>query len=265
MRNFYIIFFLAIYPTTLFANSGIELYGRVIANDYRYAEYDKDENRLNEESGVIYGQGLSFDFPFQIFKRPFFITTHYSYFDDSTPYRGQTQFGIPLKTETEHEIEQYSLSINMHGYRNIQFYSALSVNQRKRDIQPTSFTTGLYEVYDWFELSLGVQLLFGNHKQWEINGDVFQVLKPKIYIDTLSSNLGTHHLRLGEEPGFSLSLAYVKKFDNWKFENCASIKYQAFGISNTSTIENEMGRFSIFEPASETLSRTFTSSIAYLW
>lgn len=265
MRYFIVILFALLHQNEIFAESDVKLSGMFIANDYRYAEYDEDGNKLIEESGVIYGQGLHIEFPLQLFNRPFSMAAHYRYFDDKTPYNGQTQFGFPLRTTTQHEIEEVAISLHIPVHRHITLYASVHANQRKRDIQATSFTTGLYEEYDWLEVSSGFQTFLGSKRQWKIRGEFFQVINPKILIDSPTSTDGTYRLKLGEKPGFDLSLSYIKTFENWQLINSIGMRYQAFGVSNKLSVQREPTNVTIHQPESIALSRTITSSLSYLW
>lgn len=243
----------------------ISLTGKIIANNYRYTEYDNDNIKLNEESAVLVGQEVGLSHPFLVKQNTFTFGIYYQRFNDTTPYDGQTQVGIPLKSTTDQDIEHYRFSIEKALHQQIDIFTQYGFHQRNRHIRATDTTTELSEIYKWQEIAIGLNAYLSAKRQWYLRAYLFNVISPEVEVNTHSDAIGKHQLQQGEKPGFLLSIGTQTSFQNWHFKPELGIKYQAFGASNTQSFIRNNLRISIQEPQSITLSRYFSASISYQW
>ena len=127
----------------------------------------------------------------------------------------------------------------------------------ERDIRPTvnpliGYVSGLYEVYEWEELSLGavVTPVTSTIYRWRFYAGLFQTIDPRIKINLQARGDGEPRLYMGADTGLEFSAQWMgEEKGNWKTGLQFSYKAWRFGKSNTESIS---GGRSVTEPRSRT-------------
>ena len=224
---------------------------------FDYEETTSNGTFLDGETGLV--PGLSAQLDYQTSSQITAIL-HGGIYSGEVDYDGHASpSGTPVQSKTKANyynigvaalfpIEEMPLKTNFSvGYQ---------LNRWERDIQSTvspfvGYVSGLYEIYEWEELSMGVEIHLKERfsQQWSLYAGTFQTLDPRIKIDLESSGDGKPKLYMGSDTGFELSVQWATSAGNklqtgWKM----SYKQWRFGKSNSLPIS---GSRTIVEPDSE--------------
>ena len=224
---------------------------------FDYAEYDDNGSFLDGEKGPVLGVGGVFahrdanNVTLSLIADVFFGTVDYD---------GQLQSGFPLTTETDQLFYSLGIRVEVPVRPQDNRFSLIVdlVNQTwERDILPTSISTRLFEIYEWWELSLGAKYLVAEEKtnSLSIFARAYQIVNPTMEVDLVSEGYGQPKLdlgaRIGGEIGFQQMISYTP---NNQIALLGTYKFWKFGRSDDLTVVRDDGQASIIihEPRSET-------------
>ena len=186
-------------------------------------------------------------------------------FTGTVDYDGQLQSGFPLTTDTDELFYALGIGIktpltSLNNQVNVFFDIGYQVWER--DILATPISTELFEVYKWWELSLGAEyfIIKENAKKLSIFGRAYQIFNPTMEVDLVSEGYGKPTLDLGEhiggEIGFQKVISYASKH---QIAFLGTYKFWQFGRSNDVTVirNDNLASIVIHEPRSETNNITF--------
>ena len=225
---------------------------------FDYVETTSNGTFLDGETGLV--AGLSGQLEYQ-FSSQISGILHGGIYSGEVDYDGHASpSGTPVQTRTEANffnigavglfpIEGAALKTNFSiGYQ---------LNRWERDIQSTvspviGYVSGLYEIYEWEELSMGMEIHLNERysQQWSFYGGIVQTQDPRIKIDLESSGDGKPELNMGSDLGYEFSAQWMTQakgswYTGWKM----SYKRWRFGKSNSLPIS---GSRTIVEPDSKT-------------
>ena len=139
------------------------------------------------------------------------ISASGSFFSGTADYDGQTQGGVPAKTNTDEQLWSAGLRLERRveiGTASLSPYLGLAYHEWQRDIKNgrtvnNTPVTGLLEVYSWKTVELGALLRFNT--RWEgveiaLDGRVFQTYAPELQVRLPGATRDTF-FDLGEESG----------------------------------------------------------------
>jgi len=198
--------------------------------NFDYVETSVDGSFLDGEHGDIPGIKLSIeanDDP------AFTLGLALEYFAGNVDYDGQIGSfdarynGLPLSTTTDQKIFSFSTFINQQVVYspNVFFYGNLTYKKWERDIQATTasgidnfgdpftnlYVSGLYEVYKWWQVTLGVLTKIPVFKDTELKlqAGVLRTINPEM-------DLTFYTFELQEDWGYEGELALFYRVDHWQ-------------------------------------------------
>jgi hypothetical protein len=122
---------------------------------YHYREVSDTGQQLNREAGPLYGGQLSLS---DALGTNWFWLLSVRELRGSIDYRGQTQSGAALSTQTRHRHQQVGGQLGRCLDRcRTRVHAGLAYYERERDIRPTDNSLRLLEHYRGWELGLGAR------------------------------------------------------------------------------------------------------------
>lgn len=219
---------------------------------FDYTEFGFDDNVLNNEAGAILG--IQSKLKTRINDQLKLELTLDNY-DGNVDYSGYSQQGTAINTNTDETLLRYGLRVTTPLHNNTDIFLSTTSHQWKRNIHGTGSILGIFEKYEWQEISLGVKTQFWTKPQnsWFAEAAVLKIIKPKMYIDLSSADYGSTNLNLGAETGVRFQLSWLNtslKQKNYGF----NVFYEAwdFGVSESNTTKGGATSISVYEPRSET-------------
>jgi hypothetical protein len=226
---------------------------------FDYAEYGDDGSFLDGETGPVIGLALSYCFPLPGKGK---ATIDAGIYSGEVLYDGQTQGGIPAVTTTDQSF--YSLGF---GYEvplispkeGLTAFASLHYEKWERDILPTSITNELFEVYEWWEMSLGLDVVLYKDKTEKLNlyTRIFDIANPVMTVHL--NGYGTPDLELGGKGGGEIGIRWMQRLSARR-ELGLSIGHKAwsFGRSDIKLVFPNNGGSAqlIHEPRSQTSTTT---------
>lgn len=145
--------------------------------DFDYVEYDDNGNFLDGEKGVIPGIELGFSFIQP--ETQFGFVFAFKHFAGDVDYDGHIQSsdaeldGLPLETKTNEDVTEFYFGLTKGVVEGLFLEAGFSIKEWDRDIQgkfiddpKPAFVSGLYEVYEWNQFSIGGKVerkIYGEH------------------------------------------------------------------------------------------------------
>jgi hypothetical protein len=233
--------------------------------NFHYKETDAQGAVLDREDGLLAGVEGSIG----IHDDGYTLLLSGSLHRGTITYNGQTQGGTPLTTDTEERIADVSALIKFHTGRSkdsLRVIEGLGYREWRRDIQSTGPVLGLYEIYRWRYLMLGVEADVFHNGPWKASFDVrlTRPVHPTIEIeapgfDPLTLKLGARYgviFRFPVEYRFASRQAIVitPYWQTWFLERSNSKRLYSNG--------NPTGLIAT-EPDSETIILGITASLRF--
>lgn len=183
--------------------------------DFTYKEFDEDDVLLDREDGMLPGAvaGLSITG-----KKGWYGAINASLHGGEVTYDGQTQSGIPVRTDTLEHIADLALEAGRrfepkHGPPWAVF-AGIGYRWWERDIQSTRLpsgrrVSGVLEVYRWWYGFLGVRATLSQTERssTEVALSVTHTVAPKIDVKEFGG-ADPVTLELGEKTGARLALRW---------------------------------------------------------
>ena len=244
------ILFLVIYGAPIKAETHFSLAPSLI--NFDYTEFTFNNNVLNKETGWI--PGIQFQIT-QTINEQLNIELDVSYYDGTANYTGHTQSGLSHNTQTDEQLLQVAMKLITALATNTDIYLSTKNHQWDRNIQGSKNTPGIFETYQWWEMSVGARtaIHIKGNQSWLADISVLKTINPTIYVDLSSIDAGHANLELGSDTGARLQLMWKMMSDKQNSYGI-NIFYETwdFGISNSKTTIGGSRNESIFEPRSET-------------
>lgn len=226
-------------------------------NQFLYREYSANQQKLNQEKGGL--PGLSLNAGYQ-FDNDITLSVDAELFSGDADYLGQTNFAVPLSTQTDERFARYRFSAELP----LSDWLALSMplrwnnqlrwSQWRRDIQASGRVSGLFEEYTWGQVSTGLAWPFLRRDKWSVAlaVDALYTLSPEINVDLRPLGYAAVSLSLGEEPGWRAALngRYLLP-GQWSVAGDISYEQWQFGKSETVLAKGRFSNARITEPRSE--------------
>jgi len=222
---------------------------------FNYEETGDDGSFLDGETGPVLGATFTWSHDLaQSFKGIIFG----GIYTGTVDYDGHTQSGTPVQTDTQADFFTlgFAAQLPMQSTSNgLSLLLGYRFKRWERDIQSVGIVSGLFEVYQWQELSLGLQL-FSNvdaKTQWRFYGGLFQTRNAEIEINLAAEGFGRPSLPLGSDTGLEAGVQYMG-FGNNERDLGFRFSYRTwkFGRSPNEISSGPGGTVLIHEPRSET-------------
>jgi hypothetical protein len=233
---------------------------------FDYAEYGDDGAFLDGEKGWVLGIGAAYE---HHMSNDMVLSVFGDIFEGEVDYDGHLQSGTPLTTKTDEAF--YSLGVGLQFplpilNNRVDLFSDVSYQQWERDILPTARSARLFEVYEWWEISLGAECLIvkATSSNLSIYGRAYQISNPAMQIDLVSFGYGKPTLDLGEEVGGELGFRWMFPVSTeQQIGLLGSYKFWEFGRSDDKRVvrDDNEAAITIHEPRSET--NTFTIQMTF--
>ena len=235
---------------TVYADNRLVISPGVMYFDYE--ERDENGSFLDGETGPVLGVRAAVEWRLESNITGVVFGSIYS---GTVDYDGHTQSGTPVQTDTDAnyftlgvaaktpiQFSDFKTNINV-GY---------AFKRWERDIQPIGVVSGLYEVYQWEEISLGADVLLvgPDSRQWNLYAGVFQTREPNIVINLEADGDGKPKLFMGTDTGMQFSAQWMGATKKTR-DTGVKLTYKTwkFGRSNSQSIS---GGREITEPKSRT-------------
>jgi hypothetical protein len=213
---------------------------------FDYTEFSNSGSVLDKETGWIPGMQLHLNTPLNEQWRVGFELAAY---DGSVNYEGNTQ------TTTQATIYRFGASIETQLTPRTDLVFGIKHNEWQRDIQDSNTLLGPYEIYRWWETSIGISTqLWAKEKQsWRAEATLLRTVNPTIHVDLSKADLGKTDLDLGTEWGSRLQLSWTHE-TSAEWQHGLKIFYEAwdFGRSDFKNTSGGTGSLLVAEPRSET-------------
>ena len=126
-----------------------------VQDGFYYAEFDTNNEIIDEEFGVLPGLKLSLTFTLQ----PVYVSLNMSAYQNVINYNGQTQAGEDFDTRTDTLITRAGYDVGGYiSYLLPRVFFGLNKMTWDRDIRGHSGVLGLHEEYRWIEMHIGFRL-----------------------------------------------------------------------------------------------------------
>lgn len=213
---------------------------------FDYTEFSKSGVILDKETGWVPGLQLHLDKPLN---EQLTVKLELTAYDGSVDYEGNTQ------TTTEANIIRFGAGIETPLSTHTDLIFGVTHNEWQRDIQDSSTLLGPFEIYRWWEISLGIssQFWINDTQSWQAEASLLRIIKPTIHVDLSKADLGKADLDLGTDWGARLQLSWKREItSDWQYS--FSIFYEAwnFGRSGIKATSGGAGSLFVVEPRSET-------------
>ncbi|MDH5611394.1 MAG: hypothetical protein OEY66_02915 [Gammaproteobacteria bacterium] len=219
---------------------------------FDYTEFNFNGSELNNETGTIPGIQLNLN---TTINSHLDIKLSIAGYDGNVNYDGYTQFGSAIATTTDENIFRYSMHISTPLLNNANIFLSTTFHQWKRDIQGKGTVLGIFEKYQWREVSIGINTIFWTNEQgsWLAEAALLKTVNPEMYIDLSEADLGSTNLNLGTDTGARFQLSWVaKNTSNQNYGFSIFFETWDFGISDSNTTSGGTTSVSVYEPRSET-------------
>lgn len=222
-------------PVIAFYDDGVAV--NSIVMDFDFSEYDENGEVVNER-GVIAGAGVELGKAFGAL----WLSTKGSIIKGLTVYDGQTQSGIPHKTNTDQTVYDYSFQVGRiyqswrrHDYAIL--YAGLGFHQWTRDIKTRNNVQGLYERYSWLYAHVGARgFLYSTermHLMVELN--LLRTINPVMDVSFKGQHDNTR-VSLGEHYGAKLSIPFHFSITR-RFIVYADIFFEAWDLGQSKVVD----------------------------
>lgn len=237
--------------------SDVELSVDSYYRHFLYREYATDDRKLNQEKGWLPGLGLTGSYAANDY---FKLSLQADLSSGLVDYLGQTNFGVGLSTQTDERLVRYAAiaDVDLSNWLKLSaplwWQSQLGWNEWDRDIQPKGIVQGLYEEYQWAQVSTGLKWEFVSRVNWSLSAaaQVVYVLNPEIMVDLRPQGYPIVYLDLEEKPGWLASVAGVYHFSP-TLNIAAAVDYESweFGASELVVVSGKYANARVREPDSE--------------
>jgi hypothetical protein len=256
-------FTLIVYHAGATAGSDVLLLSAGVRS-FDYVEYSDSGNFLDGEFGSVWGADFSW---IRALPNQNQVYIEGGIFAGDVRYDGSTQGGTALQTNTHQHFYNAGLGYRMPfpGHASPLILSvSLHYRRWERDILPTAISSGLFEIYRWWETSIGLE--FSLHKSPEqiltFYTRVFSIYDPVMEVHL--HRYGRPELALGAkgggEIGFNWSSPLARRS---RLGLSLGLKKWSFGRSDNKRVVRDDGfTQSIFEPRSQT--ETVTIQLQFL-
>lgn len=226
-----------------------------------YFDYEETTDNgifLDGETGPVAGLSLQLEHGFSIGMTGII---HGGAYSGTVDYDGHVSpSGEPVQTDSDANFFTLGAAVLVpldDPAAGTSFRLGFIYKRWERDIQPTvsplvGYVSGLYEVYEWEELSVGavVTPAASDLQRWRFYAGLFQTVNPRITINLRARGDGKPRLYMGTDTGMELSAQWMgQEKGNWMTGFQFSYKTWRFGKSNTQAIS---GGGSVTEPRSRT-------------
>jgi len=259
-----------ILPTILLCNSTLSVAESQLTLSpslvhFDYTEFGTANETLDRELGWL--PGLEF-------KLSHTITTNWSvdiysaYYQGTVDYDGQTQSGNSLTTNTDTMLLRFGGQITTELYKKTGVFAGTQLHQWNRDINSTANTSGIDEIYNWVEYSIGIKSDFFINQNNNLNIDIAYLLirNTDLDVDLSRVDLGSTTLDLGDGTGTRLNLNWKRIApDNTHYDLSLFIELWEFGRSNSKLTQGGSPNVLVTEPRSETQNIGVKLNIEYVF
>lgn len=223
--------------------------------DFGYKEFSDQNTLLDREDGLI--PGISGAYSRQTGK--YSLDINFSYLKGNVVYDGQTQGGIPLKTKTNEQITDTSISLGILDALKLAkpstLYFGFGYREWRRDILPTGTVLGLFETYHWYYGFIGgmVELLKNEKLTLWLDGRLTRPMNPIMRVCLSGFDCADLNLGVNTSGRVSLPIHY-QLYPNNKLIIEPYFESWDFGRSpgEALTINGALTGAVILEPRSET-------------
>lgn len=219
---------------------------------FDYTEFSFDGSVLDSETGWIPGIQLLLA---QNLSHNLNIEFEASTYAGGVDYAGYTQSGLPHNTRTNEEVIRLGVRLVAPVLTNTDIYLTTKYHQWDRNILSNNGIAGLFEQYQWWEISAGTRILFfvKDNQKWMADLAILRTINPGIHVDLSSINAGKTDLDLGADTGARLQLMWMISGDKqYTYGINAFYEIWEFGVSDSKVTRGGSSSFSVFEPSSET-------------
>ena len=219
---------------------------------FDYTEFSSSGSVLDRETGWI--PGIQFQLA-QDLSNQLNIELGISTYGGNVDYAGHTQSGVPHNTRTNEGLIRIEARFIAPLLTNTDIYLATKSHQWDRNIYSNNGVAGVFERYQWWEISVGSRISFWikDNQTWTADIAILKTINPTLYVDLSSVDAGNANLNLGSDTGARLQLMWETS-NNERYTYGVSTFYEiwGFGVSDSRTTSGGSSSFSIFEPRSET-------------
>lgn len=214
---------------------------------FNYEEFDTSGVTLDTEIGFLPGVSATLENDL--------MSAGAHIFTGDVTYDGQTQSGIPHKTDTDESLYYLFYRFNIPSnvnHRN--FFIGVNYQLWERFIKASNGVGSLYEEYTWWSLEAGItvdKFLSGNSNvNLEVAG--FRTFNGEILIDLENAGFGEPVLNLGDKFGLRSQLSLELESGTSSVTSIGlEYTYWGFGRSNTAILSDGINTISIVEPESK--------------
>ena len=220
--------------------------------NFDYTEFNASGSILDRETGLIPGIQflLSRDFSEQLSAE-----LEISAYDGNVDYTGHTQSGLPHNTTTNEELFGIGARLIAPLSAHTDAYFGAKYQRWNRDIFSNNGIAGLFERYQWWELSAGtrISLRARENQSWIADIALLRTINPTIYVNLASVDGGNADLDLGADTGARLQLMWkLSKGNQTTYAINAFYELWGFGMSDSKATSGGSSSYFIFEPESKT-------------
>ncbi|HEY5604117.1 MAG TPA: hypothetical protein VIM41_13505 [Gammaproteobacteria bacterium] len=229
---------------------------------FDYAEYGDDGSFLDGEKGPVPGIGGVIE---HRTSNNAVLSVFGDIFLGKVNYDGHLQSGLPLSAETDQLFYSVGVGVQTPGMlinkplfdKRIAGFTNIIYQVWEREILPTQISSRLFEIYSWWELSIGGKyFVFEKDDQnLVLFGRAFYIINPTMQIDLASSGYGKPVLDLGEKTGGEVGFEWLTlSSPNHWLGLTGAYKFWGFGRSDDQVVFRNDNTTSIVihEPRSET-------------
>jgi hypothetical protein len=168
--------------------------------DSQFVELDDEDNPYNEEKGTLLYSGFGGSWQFN---SGIFIEAYYRTAGDDLDYRGYSQFGQFVESQTEYFIRDTQITMG-RNFGLTSAYLGLGNRFRERNVLATGSVAGLYEETDitYALFGLKLNLLAGKPFQIRFSASLATDIKSDLYasseiFDAFTIETGKHFMAAG--------------------------------------------------------------------
>ena len=217
--------------------------------DFDYEEFLPGGMTANREDGTLPGISAGV----ALSRERVFAGSRLGFWSGRADYRG------PEDSRTDEDIVDWQASAGLRLYRDARVeagvYTGGGYRRWERDIRSTPTAAGLFEIYDWWYLMLGVRGAYIINADSLIRADVglTRPLNPEVEVE-FETGFDDQRLELGERTGARVALTYEKRLDaSTTLRIVPWFEYWELGKSRTVPLtSNGVVVGTVFEPRSET-------------
>jgi len=229
---------------------------------FDYTEFSTSDQILNREHGGLPGVTTKLSYSIN---PDWLISVYSSYYKGTVKYTGQTQKGIPHITTTRTGLFRLGGRVEKNIFKNIHLFIGTQIHEWERDIQDNN-VIGIYEIYKWFEHSIGIstEIFFSKEALLNIEASYLATTNGTIDVDLSRVDFGSARLDLGNDSGLNLNLSWKRARENG-FYYGLSLFFESRNFGRTNTKKTQGGSRMVFvtEPRSEMRNRGATLNTGY--